>query len=223
MKAKDIMTYPVITVTADTPLRDAVRLMLERRVSGLPVVDREGNLVGIVTEADLLLKETSPRPAAPVVDWIGRWLWLERWVSAHRKAEGRTVGEVMTHNVVTAEEDTTIHTLASMMMRFQVNRLPVVRGRKVVGIVTRADILRLFLRDDQALLDEARRVVKQFALFGEEIQVAVDHGVIILRGRVAAPGRRTLLLQRLEELDGVIAVDDEELQHAYPETVGRWE
>lgn len=223
MKAKDIMTSPVITVTAHTPIRDAVRLMLERRISGLPVVDRAGNLVGIVTEADLLLKEAAPRPGAPVVDWIGRWLWLERWLSAHRKAEGRTVGEVMTHNVIVADEDTTVHVLASRMMRFQVNRIPVVRGRQLVGIVTRADILRLFLRNDQALLDDARRVVKEFALFGEEIQVSVDHGVVVLRGRVAAPGRRTRLLQRVEEIDGIVTVDDEELTHSYPETVGSWE
>lgn len=223
MKARDIMMYPVVTVTPATPIRDAVRLMLERRISGLPVVDRAGNLVGIVTEADLLLKETAPRPSAPVVDWIGRWLWLERWLGAHRKAEGRTVGEVMTHNVIAAEEDATVHALASKMMRFQVNRIPIVRGRQLVGIVTRADILRLFLRSDLALLDEARRVVKQFALFGEELQVSVDHGVVILRGRVAAPGRRTLLLRRIEELDGVVAVDDEELQHSYPDTVASWE
>lgn len=223
MTASDVMTTPVVSVTARTPVRDAVRLMLERHVSGLPVVNERGELAGIVTEADLLLKEATPRPQAPVLDWFGRSLWLERWVSAYRKAEGRTVGDVMTHNVITAQEDTPLHELASTMIRYQVNRLPVVRGRQVVGIVTRADILRLFLRNDQTLTEEARRVVNAFVLFGEEIQVEAKNGVIVLRGRLGAPGRRNALLGRLWQIDGVVAIDDGELAHTFDMTVGTWE
>src|SRR3990172_6228697 len=100
------MSSPVLTVAPETPVRDAVQLMLGNHVSGLPVVE-----------------------------WAGPWLWFERWVGAHRKAEGRTVGEVMTHHVVTADEETPVHELAARMVRHQINRLPIVRGREVVGTV----------------------------------------------------------------------------------------
>lgn len=131
------------------------------------MVDEAGDLVGIVTEADLLLKEATPRPTPPFFDWVGRWLWLERWLSAHRKAEGWIVVQVMTHNVIMASEETMAHELASMMLRHRVNRLLIVRNHKSVEIVNRADILRLLLRSDQALFEEAKRAVKQIAVFGE--------------------------------------------------------
>lgn len=219
MNARQIMTRPVVTVTPQTPVCDAVRLMLERHISGLPVIDDTGTLVGIITEADLLLKEATPKPVPPFIDRIGRSLWLERWLSPYRKAEGRIVAEVMTHNVITAGEEITAHELAAMMLRHQVNRLPIVRDGKPVGIVTRADILRLFLRSDRVLFEEARRAAKQFALSGEEVDVAVDSGVLFVRGRVADPARRAELLRRLEEIDGVIAIDGRELTHVYSEAV----
>ncbi len=220
MKAKDIMTTPVITVTSQTPVRDAVQLMVERSISGLPVVDESGRLVGIVTEADLLLKEAEPRPAHPVVEWFGHWLWLERRVSGYRKVEGRTVGEVMTHNVVTAEEETPVHEIASRMVRHRVNRLPIVRGGQVVGIVTRADILKVFLRQDAALAAEAQRIVDEFVQDAEDVQISVERGTIAVRGRVASPARRDLLLSQIRGIDGVIAVDDRDLGYLYPEKPG---
>src|SRR3989304_1217283 len=151
------MSSPVLTVAPETPGRDAVQLMLGNHVSGLPVVDARGHLVGVITEADLLLKEVEPKPPTPVVEWAGPWLWFERWVGAHRQAEGGTVGEVMTHHVVTADEETPVHELAARMVRHQINRLPIVRGREVVGIVTRADILKGFLRSDEDLAAGAAR------------------------------------------------------------------
>lgn len=91
MTARQIMTTPVVTVTPQTPVQDAVRLMLEHHISGLPVIGESGELVGIVTEADLLLKEAEPKPVQPVMDWFGRSLWLERLLSRSWKVEGRTV------------------------------------------------------------------------------------------------------------------------------------
>src|SRR5574341_2074323 len=216
MIAQDIMTTRVITVTPAAPLRDAVRLMLEHRISGLPVVDESGRLVGIVTEADFLLKEVKPHPQPPVLEWFGHSLWLERWLSSARKAEGQTVGDVMTHNVVTADEQTPVEELASRMTRFRVNRLPVVRDGAVVGIVTRADVLKVFLRPDDTLTLQCRRLVGEFVLPTEEVGVDVERGVVRVRGRVSSPGRRNELLQRLWTVDGVIGLDDRDLVHAYP-------
>jgi CBS domain-containing protein len=220
MKAQDIMTAPVITVTPQTAVRDAAHLMVERGISGLPVVDESGRLVGILSEADLLLKEADPRPSPPFVEWFGHSLWLERRVSGYRKAEGRTVGEVMTHNVLTAEEETPVREIASRMVRHGVNRLPIVRGGQVVGIVTRADILKVFLRQDAALAAEAQRIVDEFVLDEEEVRVSVDRGTVVLGGRVLMPLRRDLLLDRLRTIDGVIAVDGKELRHLYRDRPG---
>ena len=217
MQAKEIMSSPVLTVAPETPVRDAVQLMLGNHVSGLPVVDARGHLVGVITEADLLLKEVDPKPPPPVVEWTGPWLWFERWVGGHRKAEGRTVGEVMTHHVITADEETPVHELAARMVRHQINRLPIVRGWEVVGIVTRADILKVFLRGDEDLAAEAQRIAGNFIRPLEEARVAVQRGVLVLRGRLASPGRRATLLQQLEHIDGLIAIDAADLEHAFPE------
>ncbi len=223
MTARDIMTTPVVTVRPATPVREAVALMLEHRISGLPVVDERGELVGIVTEADLLPKEVVPRPQPPVVDWIGPSLWVERWLSAYRKAEGRTVGEVMTHHVITATEDTPVREIAARMLRYQINRVPIVRGHRVVGIVTRADVLRVFLRSDQDLEEDARAALEELLLPDEDVRVEVREGVVVLRGRVASPGRRTALRARLERIDGVIRIDDTDLRHDFPLASGLWE
>jgi CBS domain-containing protein len=214
------MTAHVITVTPQTPVRDAVHLMVERSISGLPVVDEAGRLVGILTEADLLLKEAEPRPAHPVVEWFGHSLWLERRVSGYRKVQGRTVGEVMTHNVITADEETPVHEIASRMVRYRVNRLPIVRGGRVVGIVTRADILKVFLRQDAALAAEAQRIVDEFTQDGEEVRISVERGTVALGGCVASAVRRELLLSQIRAIDGVIAVDDRDLRYLYPEKPG---
>ncbi|HXF82468.1 MAG TPA: CBS domain-containing protein [bacterium] len=223
LTAKAIMTTPVVTVPPELPVRDAARILVERHISGVPVVDAAGQLVGIVTEADLLYKEATPKPAEPLLRWFGRSLWLERLTSAYRKAEGRTVAEVMTHNVVTATEDTPVHELAARMVRFGVNRLPIVRDGAVVGIVTRADVLKVFLRTDQQLEEDARALLQTFLLPGEEVGVSVARGVFTLRGVVASPARRQALLNRLWAIDGVVAIDDHDLRESSRESAAMWE
>ena len=223
LTAKSIMSAPVVTIRPATPVRDAVRIMLDRHISGLPVVDDEGRLVGIVTEADLLPKEAQPPVSEPLLGWFGRSLWLERLVTGHRKVEGRTVGEVMTHNVVTAEEETPVHVVASRMMRYGVNRLPIVRAGQVVGIVTRADVLKVFLRGDELLEREGRRLLDDFLVYGEEVGLSVDRGVFVLHGVLGSTGRRQALLRRLWNVDGVVAIDDRDLREAYREAAAMWE
>src|SRR3972149_2205840 len=92
VQAKEIMSSPVLTVAPETPVRDAVQLMLGNHVSGLPVVDARGHLVGVITEGDLLLQEVGPKPPPPVVEWAGPWLWFERWGGGHSPREGGAVG-----------------------------------------------------------------------------------------------------------------------------------
>jgi len=223
LSAKTIMSAPVVTIRPEAPVRDAVRMMLDRHISGLPVVDDAGRLTGIFTEADLLPKEAQLPVSEPLLGWFGRSLWLERLVTGHRKVEGRTVGEVMTHNVVTAEEETPVHVLASCMMRYGVNRLPIVRAGQVVGIVTRADVLKVFLRSDELLEREGRRLLDDLLVYGEEVGLSVDRGVFVLHGVIGSPGRRQALLRRLWNVDGVVAIDDRDLREAYREAAAMWE
>ena len=141
MKVGDIMTQKVISVHPTDPIADAVRLMLDGRISGLPVVDDAGRLVGIVTEGDLLRRtETGTTQHRP--------RWLEFVLSPGRLADeyvhthGRRVDEVMAHDVVSVTEATPLDAVVTLMEQRRIKRVPVVRDNKVIGIVSRADLLR---------------------------------------------------------------------------------
>ncbi len=143
---KAIMTYPPVTVTPATPIRDAERLMLERRNSGLPVVDHAGNPVGIVTEADLLLKETAPE-AQRAGDRLDRPLVvapaLAQCAPKGPRPHGRRGDDPECHHHRRRHRGA-----CPASMRFQINQIPVVCDQQLVGIVSWADISRLFLRND---------------------------------------------------------------------------
>lgn len=141
MRAEAIMTTPVVEIDPDASIADAARLMLSKGISGLPVIRSDGTLVGIVSEGDFLRREelgtrrTRPR-------------WLETLVSPGRAADeyvqanGRRIEEVMTADVVTVSPGTSLSRTVELMTRHHVKRIPVVDGGKVVGIVTRSDMLR---------------------------------------------------------------------------------
>jgi CBS domain-containing protein len=139
MQAKDVMTVNVILVSEETPIHEVVNLLLKYRISAVPVADSAGNVVGIVSEGDLLQPEGAARPGAK------RPWWLEA-VSAGRtvayeKAHGRTAGEVMTRNVITVEEDTPLNEIASLLERHHIKRVPVLNRGRLTGIVSRANLL----------------------------------------------------------------------------------
>ncbi|HEX8731020.1 MAG TPA: CBS domain-containing protein [Ktedonobacterales bacterium] len=113
MRARDIMTHQVITISPRASIHDAARLLSERRISGAPVIDEAGRMIGIVTEADLLAKE------------------------------GKTVDEIMTLRVVAVQEDASVETIAQILTSNRYKRLPVVRDDRLVGIVSRSDIVRM--------------------------------------------------------------------------------
>lgn len=113
MRARDIMTHSVITITPDATIHDAARLLTEYHISGAPVIDGEGKMIGLVTEADLISKD------------------------------GATVADIMTTRVITAQEDTPVEQIAQMLTSNHFKRLPVTRGERLVGVVSRADIVRM--------------------------------------------------------------------------------
>jgi CBS domain-containing protein len=141
---KDIMTKDVITLRETDTVSEAGKIMLEKRISGLPVVNDEGELVGIVSEADLIYREGNVHLPTfiPIMDGVIFLESMKKVEGQIKKMIGYKVRDVMTKNVIIVKENTTVEEAARIMMDKKVNRLPVMRNKKIVGIVTRADILK---------------------------------------------------------------------------------
>ncbi len=141
MRVGDFMSTHVVTVRPDSPVRDAARLMLERNISGLPVVDTSGRVVGIVTEHDLLRSRTNV-PGSQPPHWLQ--LMIERAEIAKESARFHEakVEEVMTRDPLTVTDDTPIAEACRLIEKLGIKRLPVVRDGHLVGVVARADLVR---------------------------------------------------------------------------------
>lgn len=141
----DVMTRDPIVVTPDTPLKEAIQLIATNHISGLPVVNADGKLVGVISETDLMWQETGVNPPAYIM-LLDSVIYLENPATYERelhKALGQTVQDVMTKDVVTTAPDTPLREAARMMHSRKIHRLPVVDGSKhVIGILTRGDIVR---------------------------------------------------------------------------------
>jgi CBS domain-containing protein len=142
MKARDVMTDQVVTVRADTPIQDIARLLLAKRISAVPVLDEADALVGIVSEEDLIGSDEA--------DWEER---RDKWLARLAEGEplgaeflsslrGHAAGHVMSKPVVTIVEDTEVGEIARIFQESRIKRVPVVRNGKIVGVVSRADLLR---------------------------------------------------------------------------------
>jgi CBS domain-containing protein len=218
MKAKDVMTPGVITVQPDTPILTAVRLMLQKKISGLPVVSETGELVGMVTEGDFLRRSeigtqrTHPR-------WLEFLLGPGSLATDYVHASGRKVGEVMTPEVRNASEDTSLADLVALMERYHIKRVPVVRNTKLVGIVTRANLLRALVAlareaapsqpGDAAIRDKIVAELKKqpWAPTGL-VDVIVRNGVVQLCGSVLDERQRAALRVAAENVAGVKKIED---------------
>ena len=140
MKAREIMSLEVVSVSPDASILEAVRLMLQNRISGLPVVDRQGTLVGVVTEGDFLRRAetgTQRKRARWIEFFMGQGQSADEYVRTH----GRKVADVMTPTPITITEDTRLDDIVNLMEQRAVKRLPVARQGRVVGIVSRANLL----------------------------------------------------------------------------------
>ena len=215
MQAADVMTFGAASIRADAPVEEAARVMLQHRISGLPVVDNNGDLVGMVTESDLLRREASAQ----------RRRWLELLLGPVKPADGprlahlATVAEVMTRPVVTVSEDTPVHEVADILQRHRIKRVPVVRGGKVTGIVSRADLLRGLARlaedmpaasvEDRALRQRVLDALAQVPKDGwRSVNVVVRNGTVELRGATADANLRQRLVTAVRGAPGVKQLDD---------------
>lgn len=194
MRAKDIMTTPVITVTPDTPLKEVAALLVDRGISGVPVVNDAEELVGIVSEADLVPLETTPDPRSRIIP--RRW----RWFRVPQTAE-----EVMTREVVALPEDADVSDVAGLMLEKRVKRIPILAGDRVVGIVSRRDVLKVLARTDAEILREVTELLDDEILMLGRFEPGVSGGVVTLTGpRDPASRRLAELLTR--SVAGVIEV-----------------
>ncbi len=179
MRVKDIMTAPVITVRPDMPIKEAAALLVERAISAVPVVDEAGILIGIVSEADFVRLETEPDPRAHAIP-----------VSHRDRVVPRTVREIMTREVIAAPEDADVAEVARLMLEHHVKRLPVVADERVIGIVSRRDILRMLTRSDAEIRAEVEELLDDEILMIGALRVEVTGGLVTLTGRVRPTARR---------------------------------
>jgi CBS domain-containing protein len=205
MVISEVMTRKVVTVDEDTPLKDAAELMLAHRISGLPVVDGE-RLLGVVSETDVLFKEQGasfPRPG------LLRRFMHPLPAALHRKVSARTAGEAMTSPAISTVGNATVADVAALMLEHGVNRLPVVDGGRLVGIVTRADLVRMFTRSDEDIERDLRIDVLLRTLWRspDSVEIDVSGGEVQLTGRVENDLASEALVAFAHRVPGVVAVE----------------
>lgn len=219
MKAHEIMSRNVITVGPATSVREIAALMTANRISGIPVVSDDGTVVGIVTESDLLHRaEIGTEPTRKW--WLRFFSDPDALAREYTKTHGLKAADVMTRQVTSVEEETDLNDIADTLQSRKIKRVPVLRDGKLVGIVSRADLVRAFGQSqvarplpsvddaaiEQALLDKMRA---QDWLDGTYLNVTVRNGVVELRGFIPSAEQRRALRVLIEEFGGITGVDDQ--------------
>lgn len=150
MNVEHVMTHEVIAIKADTTMDEIARLLREHRIGGLPVVDDESRVIGIVSETDLFLKEKGmPFSAVKVPTLFQRWVDPDRLAEIYEEAHRHTAADVMTTEVVCVKVGDPVGHAARIMMQNNIKRIPVLQEGRLAGIVTRSDILRLMAKDER--------------------------------------------------------------------------
>ena len=206
MKVRDLMQSDVRTASPDESLKDVARTLVENRISGMPVCDPDGKVVGVISEGDILFKERGrpeqrPAPRGWLLDGGSR--------TDLKKVAARTVGDAMTAPAVTIRPSSTATAAARLMIEQGVNRLPVVtQDERLVGIVTRADLVRAFTRQDAAIALEIRHDILERVLWAEPSAVAISvrEGEVEVAGQLDTSTDVAILEQLIERVPGVVSV-----------------
>lgn len=218
MKVHEIMTPEVVAVGPDTSVKEIATTMSERRISGVPVVTADGSVIGIVSQSDLLHR------AELGTERRRKW-WLQFFADDRQlareftQAHGRHARDVMSRHVVTIAADATLADAADMLDSHRIKRMPVVRDGKLVGMLTRGDLVRALAeaedRTPAGTIDDAdihaalyQRLRREPWLRATLIAANVDDGVVQLRGFVESSEQRRALKALAEEVDGVKRVED---------------
>lgn len=199
----DVMTHTVVAVGRDAPFKQIVKLLHQWKVSALPVLEGEGRVVGLVSEAELLPKEEF-HDSDP-----DRFTQLSRLPDL-AKAGALTAGELMSTPVVTVHAEATVAQAARIMAQRKVKRLPVVDDKGLlVGVVSRVDLLKVFLRTDEELADEVRRQVVEplFPARRNVVRVEVAEGMVTVTGRIADTSLVPVAARAVRAVEGVVDVE----------------
>jgi CBS domain-containing protein len=216
MRVKDVMTPNVISVGIDEPVLKAARLMLENRISGLPVLNNQGEMVGIVTEGDFLRRgELGTQRHRP--KWLEFILGPGRLAQEYAHTAGRKVEEIMTPEPCTIDEDETLEAVVEMMERRRVKRIPVTRAGRLIGIVSRANLMHALASltrdvstlpgDDSAIRDNILAALAKQD-WAPRVNVIVKDGLAELRGIISDDRQRQALVVATENVPGVKQVLD---------------
>lgn len=212
MHAADIMTRTVITATPKTEVREIVDLMMQNRISAVPVVDDAGRVIGMVSEGDLMRRvenDTDRRDSW----WLSALFSARNDVDAYVKSRGRRAEDIMTRNPITISEDTPLYKIAQTLEKKHIKRVPVVTGGKLVGIVSRSNLLQGFStmqKDAAAAADDKtirNAIVKEMEdkldISGNSTNVVVVDGVVTLWGLVQSEAQKKAAAIAAENTAGV--------------------
>jgi CBS domain-containing protein len=218
MKAKDVMPRNLVTISANATVLEAARLMLQHHISGLPVVDASGKLVGIVSEGDFVRRSETGTERR-------RSRWLEfligpgKMASEYTRSHGMRVSQVMTENVYTLSEDASLEEIVELMERRRIKRVPITSGGKLAGIVTRSNLMHAMVsmvrsapevpQSDAVIRDQLLDYLKTkewSPLAGSD--VVVHNGVVELWGAIFDERQREALKVAAENIPGVKGVKD---------------
>ena len=206
---EQVMTRSVITVTPETPITEVARILVEHSISGLPVVDADSRVLGVVSEGDVLVKEAGhPMPSRRP---LARIFGPGRAAKAQRsKVNAQTAGELMTSPALTLEPFRVLCAAAEIMTANKVNRLPVVdEDGKLLGIVTRADLVRAFVQTDEQLIEAIRMELlgRTMWLDPDKFEVTVEHGAARVTGEVLKRSTAETIERFLHTVPGVLSVE----------------
>jgi len=217
MRARDVMVRAVVTTSSDTTVEQLARLMINLRISGVPVMDRDGRLVGIVTEGDLLRRvETGTERHRP--RWSEPFSSSSRLAAAYIKSHAKRVADIMTREVFSVEELATLGEIADLLETKHIKRVPVVHDGKIVGIVSRADLLKVLAGGGAKTAHEEQDRTIRAQLLAElreqkwadasEGRVVVSDGVVHLWGIVGSEDERRALRILAENTPDVRGIED---------------
>jgi CBS domain-containing protein len=203
-RVEELMTRRVVTVPPDMPLKEVACLLVEHGISGAPVV-RRGEVLGVVSESDFLVKE---RGSLPEPHGLLGWLVGDAMEESRAKLNARTAAEAMSAPAVTIESWRSPASAAGLMLEHGVKRLPVLKHGELVGIVSRADLVRAFTRSDAEIEREIREdvILGAFWMSPNDIDVQVEDGEVTLTGRVEAPLVAEILPEQVQRVPGVLSV-----------------
>ena len=218
MNASDVMTRDILSVRPDATVAEAIRTMLDNRISGLPVIDEAGRLVGILTEGDLL-RRSETGTERQRARWLEILMGPGRLAGEYVRTHGRRVEGIMTRDLVSVTPDTPLREVVELMERRRIKRVPVLDGDVPVGILSRADLLRalagaLEKKPAPPTSDEEirERILVELAKAAwvprDGVAITVENGVVDLNGVILDEKERAALRVVAENVPGVRAVED---------------